>query len=141
MARVDYRIGVIGILRHSDRVLMVRRSPHVPKGGFWCFPGGHVDPGESLEAALRREMLEELGVTVEPVREIGSVFVPDTNHLLSIWLTGWTCQPINPAPREIDAVAWVPIHEIGSTQPGLPSNQDVHAMLLRPAAELTEATP
>jgi 8-oxo-dGTP diphosphatase len=136
--RTDCRLGVIGVLRDANRVLMVRRAPSVPKGGFWCFPGGHVDPGETLESALRREMLEELGITVTPVSAIGSVFVPDTNHVLSIWLADWTPAPINPAPREIDAYSWVPVHEITNTGPGLPSNRDVHAMLCGSVAPFKE---
>jgi 8-oxo-dGTP diphosphatase len=54
---------VAAILRDDDRVLLCHRSPHrqwFPN--VWDLPGGHVDAGEQPEEAVRRELLEELGV-------------------------------------------------------------------------------
>jgi 8-oxo-dGTP pyrophosphatase MutT (NUDIX family) len=52
------------VLDHDDNVLLVQFDWEGldPAGGFWACPGGGVDPGESLEAALRRELSEELGL-------------------------------------------------------------------------------
>lgn len=67
MARTDHRniIGVGGVVRMGDGILLVRLTYSDIKGRF-MFPGGKVDPGESLEAALVREVEEEAAVVAEP---------------------------------------------------------------------------
>jgi len=58
-----FRLNVAGILRDSQgRILICER---VGKRGSWQFPQGGVDPGETLEGALARELYEEIGVTPE----------------------------------------------------------------------------
>ena len=47
--------------------LLGQRAPGTFYPGFWEFPGGKVEPGESIETALRRELHEELGITIGPV--------------------------------------------------------------------------
>lgn len=63
------RIGVRGIIYKDGKILAVK---HKSKDGapkdWWAVPGGGLDPGESLENGLRREMKEELGVNVTPGR-------------------------------------------------------------------------
>jgi 8-oxo-dGTP diphosphatase len=56
----------VGICQHEGRILLGRRMDGDGFfGGYWEFPGGKVDPGESVEQALVREFSEELGVRVE----------------------------------------------------------------------------
>jgi len=54
---------VAGVLWREGRYLAVQRPEGKPYAGYWEFPGGKVEPGESLEAALVREFEEELGLT------------------------------------------------------------------------------
>ena len=49
----------------EDRILLVRFSPPHALGVWWATPGGALDPGETLEEGLRRELLEEAGIAVE----------------------------------------------------------------------------
>lgn len=58
-------IGVGGVVRMDDGILLVRLTYSDIKGRY-MFPGGKVDPGESLEGALVREVEEEAGVVAEP---------------------------------------------------------------------------
>ena len=53
---------VAAIIQESGRFLLARRAPHRPDAGFWEFPGGKVSPEESPQAALARELHEELSV-------------------------------------------------------------------------------
>lgn len=55
-------VGVI--LDATRRVLVSRRAQDAHQGGLWEFPGGKVEPGESLAAALCRELHEELGIDI-----------------------------------------------------------------------------
>jgi 8-oxo-dGTP diphosphatase len=64
-------VGVGAVIIDGDRVLLVKRA-HEPLKGEWSLPGGAVEVGESLEAAVVREVREEtcLDVTVGPVVEV-----------------------------------------------------------------------
>ena len=74
-------VGVSGvILNSSGEVLLIRTA----KAG-WELPGGRVEPGEDLIAALRREALEETGYMVEPVRLCGVYAVVAHATLLAIF--------------------------------------------------------
>jgi len=56
---------VAGLIFRNGRLLITQRPPGAHLGGLWEFPGGKCEPGESDEQALKRELLEELGVAVE----------------------------------------------------------------------------
>jgi len=65
-------VGVGGVVIHRDRALLVRRG-HEPLKGEWSIPGGTVELGEELAEAVRRELKEETGLSVEPL-EVLAVF-------------------------------------------------------------------
>lgn len=55
---------VAGFLKRGDKFLLVRRPFNKKRGGFWEFPGGKVENGETLQKAIERELREELGIEV-----------------------------------------------------------------------------
>ncbi|MBI5316661.1 MAG: 8-oxo-dGTP diphosphatase MutT [Nitrospirae bacterium] len=54
-----------GLVHREGRYLIARRGPGVHLAGFWEFPGGKREPDETLEACLRRELFEELGIQID----------------------------------------------------------------------------
>jgi mutator protein MutT len=56
---------VAAIIRRDGKILITRRPDHVHLAGLWEFPGGKVEPDESMQHALTREIREELGVEIE----------------------------------------------------------------------------
>ena len=59
---VDVAVGVL--IDAQGRFLLTTRPPGKVYEGYWEFPGGKVEPGESIEEALRRELQEEIGITI-----------------------------------------------------------------------------
>ncbi|MBN1507978.1 MAG: A/G-specific adenine glycosylase [Sedimentisphaerales bacterium] len=64
---------VVGVIYKAGRILIDKRKPDGLLGGLWEFPGGKREPGESLQAALRREVREELAITVRIQRPLAIV--------------------------------------------------------------------
>lgn len=76
------------VIRSADgRILIARRPLDKHQGGLWEFPGGKVEAGESVQAALARELLEELGIEVtraQPLIQVRHDY-PDKQVLLDVW--------------------------------------------------------
>ncbi|SNR89436.1 NUDIX domain-containing protein [Geodermatophilus saharensis] len=67
-------VGAV-VLDDAGRLLLVRRR-NAPGRGLWSVPGGRVEPGESLVAAVAREVREETGLQVRVGAEVGRVQIP-----------------------------------------------------------------
>lgn len=98
---------VVGVVQNSaGEVLISFRDPSLHQGGLWEFPGGKVDSGEGVQAALCREFQEELGITPTeyfPFKKIRFEY-SDREVLLDVWrVTQFTGTPIG---REGQAVQW-----------------------------------
>lgn len=86
MARVHVAVGVI--LGPAGDILISKRHDDSHQGGLWEFPGGKVEPGESVQAALDRELHEELGIRVTSCRALLEVHhdYSDKQVLLDVWV-------------------------------------------------------
>ncbi len=77
-----------GVIRDAHgRILIAKRPAHLHQGDLWEFPGGKLEPGETVEQALRRELREELDIKVEessPLIDIRHSY-PDRRVRLSVW--------------------------------------------------------
>ncbi|MEJ7929045.1 NUDIX domain-containing protein [Ramlibacter sp. AN1015] len=78
-AAVEVAVGVL--VRPDGSFLLTSRPPGKVYAGYWEFPGGKLEPGETVEEALRRELREEIGVTIGPVQP-WRVEVVDYPHAL-----------------------------------------------------------
>ncbi len=81
---------VIGLIRRGDKVLIQKRPAKGLLGGLWEFPGGKIEPGESGENALLREIQEETGLMITLGDKIGTIQHAYTHF--KITLTAWFCQ-------------------------------------------------
>jgi 8-oxo-dGTP diphosphatase len=111
----------------EGRVLLGRRADDrdwLP--GAWDLFGGHVEPGESHEAALRRELLEELGIVPLQLRELGVLEAADRGWRLRVYaLDDWEGDARNRQPREHVELRWMEAHEaaglLAAAHPDFPS--------------------
>ncbi len=102
---------VCGLIKKGQNLLIAKRPDHVHLGGFWEFPGGKVEAGESLEEALVRECLEELGVLVEVMDHFRSFVFEYTEVKLTFHF--FLCQIIQGKPEvEPEKLRWVPLSEL-----------------------------
>src|SRR6266704_2125102 len=76
----------VAVRRDDGKWLMVRRSKNVGSPLKVCFPGGTVEPEESQEEAVVREMKEELGVKVRPLKRVWRYEFPDKPLTLFGWI-------------------------------------------------------
>ncbi len=127
--RTRVRRGVIGILARGSALLVIRRAHGIAKGGYWCFPGGHVERGETPRRAVRRELAEELGIEAAPTVRIGSLRVTDTNYILAVWRVRHIRNEFRLAEDEIAEARWLTPSQIRAIHPSLPSNDRVLEML------------
>lgn len=101
--------SVAGVARNGDSVLIMRRLPGGSVGGKWEFPGGKSETGESVEAALKREWLEETGLSVNTGMELARcVFFHNRRPVTLIALEVFLPEPGSvPQLREHDAYRWI----------------------------------
>ena len=97
----------------QGRILISQRPGHVHQGGLWEFPGGKLEASETAEAALKRELREELGINVHAARPLIRVFheYPDKPVLLDVWrVTGYSGEPTGLEGQPLD---WVAVDDLG----------------------------
>ena len=114
MSRIHVAAGVI--LNASNEVLLALRPLHKHQGGLWEFPGGKVEPGEKVEAALARELLEELNLTIaSPSPLLVTEHDYGDKH---VTLDVWIVRQFNGEPhgREGQQLRWVSLKELSSYQ-------------------------
>jgi mutator protein MutT len=107
-----------GLIWRDGKVLITRRPQGSHLGGFWEFPGGKREPDETLEECLRRELREELGITVRTVRFLLSVEHEYESRSISLHLFECSSPPEEPRPLGCAALKWVrPEHLEGYPMP------------------------
>lgn len=111
-------LGVGALIFREDRILLVRRGKE-PLSGLWSLPGGALETGELMKDGIRREVLEETGFVIEPVK-ISTIFerlIPDDSgrteyHFV---LIDYLCEIVGgegKASSDVSALAWVKESEL-----------------------------
>lgn len=113
-------VGVGAVLVDEGKVLLIRRGVE-PSKGQWSLPGGAVELGETLEASIAREMLEETGLEVEvgPVIEVFDRIINDSDsrveyHYVLVDYLCWRIAGELRAGSDVDAAVLVDPSELGA---------------------------
>jgi 8-oxo-dGTP diphosphatase len=128
---IPRRRGVVAVVSDRGRLLVIRRSCHVVAPGAICFPGGGIETNESEAEALVREIREELGVSIEPVRRIW--------RSLTAWEVdlAWWLARLDPATTllpnaaEVESAHWLTPDELLRMPELLTSNREFLAAVFR----------
>ena len=135
---VDVLAGVITDVR--GRILLARRTEGRALAGLWECPGGKQEPGESAEAALVRELREELGIEAEPGAPLIAVPQRYPHKRLRLDVRAIASWRGTPRGHEGQALAWVPPYRLPD-YPMPPADRPVVAALLQPDRYLVTPAP
>lgn len=102
-------VVAVALVDADNRVLIAQRPKHKQLGGLWEFPGGKLDPGERPEAALIRELHEELGITVKEACLAPLTFASHAYDSFHLLMPLYVCRRWEGLvmPREGQELAWV----------------------------------
>ncbi|HJU15013.1 MAG TPA: (deoxy)nucleoside triphosphate pyrophosphohydrolase [Stellaceae bacterium] len=102
-------VAAVALVDTDGRVLLARRPEGKTMAGLWEFPGGKVKPGETPEAALMRELAEELGVDVTASCLAPFTFASHAYADFHLLMPLYVCRKWAgiPVPREGQRLAWV----------------------------------
>ena len=121
--------AVMALVRREGEVLLAR-GPHFPPGMYSAL-AGFVEPGETLEQCLAREVEEEVGVKVSRIRYFASQPWPFPNSLMIAFVCDWVCGEIRPQAGEIEAANWFKVLHL----PKLPSRISIARRLIDAVVE------
>lgn len=106
------QIGVAVIWNEQGQILIDRRRPDGLLGGLWEFPGGKLEPDETIEACIQREIQEEIGIDIEVGEQLMTIDHAYTHYRVT--LNVHHCRYISgePRPIECEEVRWVRADEL-----------------------------
>ena len=123
-------VSAVALVDPDGRVLLAQRPAGKPMAGLWEFPGGKVNPGETPETALIRELAEELGIDVAASCLAPLTFASFTYPEFHLLMPLYVCRKWSgiPMAREGQRLAWVRPTRLGD-YPMPPADKPLVAML------------
>jgi NAD+ diphosphatase len=117
-------------LVRRGRQILLGRSPHFPAGMYSAL-AGFVEPGETLEQCVAREVLEEVGVQISNVAYFASQPWPFPHSLMIAFTCDWSGGEVRPRAGEIEAADWFDVLQL----PKLPSKISIARRLIDAVVE------
>lgn len=102
------------LIDRDDKVLLAQRPEGKAMAGLWEFPGGKLEDGETPEAALARELREELGIAVDQQNFVPWTFASHSYEDFHLLMPVYLCRSWqgSPQPCEHQALAWVSVDQL-----------------------------
>jgi A/G-specific adenine glycosylase len=110
---IPHYIVTAAVMHREGKVLIARRPSKGLLGGLWEFPGGKVETGESFEAALQREILEELDTVIEVGEKLGTYRHAYTHFRVTLHAFHARLTGKEPVALEASELAWVEHQHLG----------------------------
>jgi len=126
--------AVMALIKREKQILLAR-SPHFPAGMYSAL-AGFVEPGESLEQCLAREVAEEVGVQISNTRYFASQSWPFPHSLMIAFVCDWVSGEISPQAGEIEEANWFEVLQL----PKLPSKISIARKLIDAVVEQVKST-
>lgn len=112
------RQAVVAIIRKADKFLLVKRSGYIKTAeGYWCPVSGGIEENETQEEALKREVLEEVGLHVVADRKICEIPSHDDKSRLHFWTVKIISGRARITSNEAVDIAWVTLEEMKRLSP------------------------
>lgn len=111
-APVPHHLVVAVVICRGDEVLIDKRKANGLLGGLWEFPGGKVEAGEDFQTALKREIMEELGVNIKVGKSMGKYRHAYTHFKVTVYVFSGEITAGIPQALEADEIKWVSIAEL-----------------------------
>lgn len=105
--KTSFTVVAAALADGEARILLQRRAAGRAMAGLWEFPGGKIEPGETPEAALVRELEEELGIVVRPEALVPCAFASADNGGRHMLLLLFLCREWDGIPEALDAEALI----------------------------------
>src|SRR2546425_13066328 len=106
------REAVVVVVTKGNKVLLIQRAPSVRGAGYWAPVSGEVEPGESQVGAVAREAMEEVGLTVRPLRKVWENISSRGTFRLHWWLAEYIAGELVLNMREVSDARWLTADEI-----------------------------
>ncbi|MFI6854679.1 NUDIX domain-containing protein [Streptomyces sp. NPDC050416] len=127
---MEQRQAIVAVLRRGDRVLAIRRGPRVARPGYWQPLSGKLEPGETQEQAVVREVREEVGLTVVPLAKVWESETDDRLFRLHWWTARADTGEVVPDPGEVAETRWVTPQEFLTLDPVFDGDREFFERIL-----------
>jgi 8-oxo-dGTP pyrophosphatase MutT (NUDIX family) len=127
---MNQREAIVAVLRRADRVLVIKRGPAARCSGYWAPLSGKLEPGETQEEALVREVREEVGLTVAPLAKVWECETDDRLFRLHWWTAEAGTGEVVAEPGEVSEARWVTAEEFLAMDPVFDGDREFFARIL-----------
>jgi 8-oxo-dGTP diphosphatase len=131
---MDQREAIVAVVRalarRGERVLVIKRGPLARLPGYWAPLSGTLEPGETQEEALVREVHEEVGLRVSPVAKVWESQTDDGKFRLHWWMAEAEEDEVVMDPGEVSDVRWVTPREFSDLRPVFAADREFFGRVL-----------
>jgi len=104
--------AIIAVITKAEKILLIQRAANIRGGGHWAPVSGEVEPGETQEEAVVREAMEEVGLTVRPIRKVWENVSTRGTFTLHWWMAEYISGELALNAAEVSDAHWLTVEEI-----------------------------